>query len=152
MDRFASASPRRICASTRCGAAIVKGWIKNLDKERFELHLFNLGSKSDAETEQARQWAYRLETDRHDVPQVGNADRREQLDVLIYPEIGMDSVTAILANLRLAPVQVTTWGHPRNVGLADDRLLLVGGGARTAERRRALHRAPDRAAESRRVL
>jgi predicted O-linked N-acetylglucosamine transferase (SPINDLY family) len=98
-------------------AAIVKGWVKNLDKERFELHLFNLGSKSDAETEQARQWAYRLETDRHDVPQWATTIAESKLDVLIYPEIGMDSVTAILANLRLAPVQVTTWGHPATSGL-----------------------------------
>jgi predicted O-linked N-acetylglucosamine transferase (SPINDLY family) len=37
--------------------------------------------------------------------------------VLIYPEIGMDPMTAKLANLRLAPVQATTWGHPETSGL-----------------------------------
>ena len=97
--------------------AIVKGWVKNLDRERFELHLFNLGAKSDAETEQARKWAYRLESKRHDVQQWASMIAGSQLDVLIYPEIGMDSTTVVLANLRLAPVQVATWGHPETTGL-----------------------------------
>jgi predicted O-linked N-acetylglucosamine transferase (SPINDLY family) len=37
--------------------------------------------------------------------------------VLIYPEIGMDPMTARLASLRLAPVQMATWGHPETTGL-----------------------------------
>ncbi len=97
--------------------AIVKGWVKHLDKQRFELHLFNLGPKSDAETEQARQWAHRLEGGRHDATQWATIIAGSQLDVLIYPEIGMDSLTIILANMRLAPVQVATWGHPETTGL-----------------------------------
>ena len=42
---------------------------------------------------------------------------RQQLDVLIYPEIGMDSVTQKLASLRLAPVQAAAWGHPETSGV-----------------------------------
>jgi protein O-GlcNAc transferase len=41
----------------------------------------------------------------------------QQPDVLLYPEIGMDSMTGRLASLRLAPVQVATWGHPETTGL-----------------------------------
>jgi predicted O-linked N-acetylglucosamine transferase (SPINDLY family) len=37
--------------------------------------------------------------------------------VLIYPEIGMDPMTARLASLRLAPVQAASWGHPETTGL-----------------------------------
>jgi predicted O-linked N-acetylglucosamine transferase (SPINDLY family) len=37
--------------------------------------------------------------------------------VLIYPEIGMDHMTLRLASLRLAAVQVATWGHPETTGL-----------------------------------
>jgi predicted O-linked N-acetylglucosamine transferase (SPINDLY family) len=36
--------------------------------------------------------------------------------VLIYPEIGMDPMTARLATLRLAPVQCMAWGHPTTSG------------------------------------
>jgi predicted O-linked N-acetylglucosamine transferase (SPINDLY family) len=39
------------------------------------------------------------------------------MDVLLYPEIGMDPTTAKLASLRLAPVQVTSWGQPQTSGL-----------------------------------
>jgi protein O-GlcNAc transferase len=39
-----------------------------------------------------------------------------QFDVLIYPEIGMDSSTYLLANLRLAPLQCAAWGHPITTG------------------------------------
>jgi predicted O-linked N-acetylglucosamine transferase (SPINDLY family) len=97
--------------------AISKGWVKHLDKKRFELHLFNLGAKNDGETEQAREWVHRLETQHHNVKQWAATIAASGLDVLIYPEIGMDSLTVMLANLRLAPVQVATWGHPSTTGL-----------------------------------
>lgn len=39
------------------------------------------------------------------------------LDVLFYPDIGMSPFTYQLALSRLAPVQVTSWGHPITTGL-----------------------------------
>jgi predicted O-linked N-acetylglucosamine transferase (SPINDLY family) len=36
--------------------------------------------------------------------------------VLIYPEVGMDPVSAQLAAQRLAPVQCNSWGHPDTSG------------------------------------
>ncbi|MEZ0370611.1 MAG: hypothetical protein ACAI44_16090, partial [Candidatus Sericytochromatia bacterium] len=39
------------------------------------------------------------------------------LDVLIYPEIGMDFNTYLLAALRLAPLQLALSGHPESSGL-----------------------------------
>ena len=43
------------------------------------------------------------------------ADTR--LDILFYPDIGMDPVTYFLAQARLAPIQCTTWGHPVTTGI-----------------------------------
>jgi protein O-GlcNAc transferase len=40
-----------------------------------------------------------------------------ELDVLIFPEIGMDPMTARLASLRLVRLQVASWGHPETTGL-----------------------------------
>jgi protein O-GlcNAc transferase len=40
-----------------------------------------------------------------------------ELDVLIYPEIGMDALTYYLAHTRLARAQWTTLGHPCTSGL-----------------------------------
>ena len=41
-----------------------------------------------------------------------------RLDVLFYPDIGMDPMTYFLAFARLAPVQCATWGHPVTTGIA----------------------------------
>lgn len=42
--------------------------------------------------------------------------RNQKLDVLVYPEIGMDPVSYFLAFARLAPVQAAWWGHPDTTG------------------------------------
>jgi predicted O-linked N-acetylglucosamine transferase (SPINDLY family) len=41
----------------------------------------------------------------------------DEIDVLIYPEIGMDASIEKLAALRLAPLQCALWGHPVTTGL-----------------------------------
>jgi predicted O-linked N-acetylglucosamine transferase (SPINDLY family) len=40
-----------------------------------------------------------------------------RLDILIYADIGMESLCYGLANARLAPVQCVTWGHPVTTGI-----------------------------------
>jgi predicted O-linked N-acetylglucosamine transferase (SPINDLY family) len=97
--------------------AIVKGWINALDRQRFELHLFNIGGHSDTETDRARRTVQRLESGRRELPQWAATIAASELDVLIYPEIGMDPLTVKLASLRLAPAQAATWGHPETTGL-----------------------------------
>ncbi|ETV91270.1 hypothetical protein, variant 1 [Aphanomyces invadans] len=42
---------------------------------------------------------------------------QEALDVLVYPEIGMDAWMYFLAHRRLAPIQCMFWGHPITTGL-----------------------------------
>lgn len=41
----------------------------------------------------------------------------QRLDILVYPDIGMDPMTYFLAFARLAPVQCATWGHPVTTGI-----------------------------------
>jgi CRISPR-associated protein Csy1 len=43
----------------------------------------------------------------------------DDLDVLVYPELGMHPDTFALAGLRLAPVQCAGWGHPDTTGLTN---------------------------------
>lgn len=97
--------------------AILKGWVRHLDRQRFEVSLFNLGGRSDAQTEQARVWARRIEGGRRTLAQWARTISESELDILIYPEIGMDALTTKLASLRLAPVQAASWGHPETTGL-----------------------------------
>lgn len=97
--------------------AILKGWVENLDPARFELHVFHLGQEADAETARVQARAKRFESGRRDVLRWTQAIAQSAPDILIYPEIGMDPMTAKLAAQRIAPVQVATWGHPETTGL-----------------------------------
>lgn len=97
--------------------ALVKGWFAELDRARFELHAFHLGTSEDGETGFAKEAAARFVQGRRDTGAWVDAIAQSRPDVLIYPEIGMDPMTVRLAALRLAPVQAASWGHPETTGL-----------------------------------
>ena len=97
--------------------AIVRGWLQQLDRSRFEVHIFSLGAADDAQTRLARGLASRFESGPAGLQEWTARIGRSAPDVLIYPEIGMDAVTTKLAALRLAPLQLATWGHPLTTGL-----------------------------------
>lgn len=97
--------------------AIVKGWFENLDRKRVALQAFYLGIIEDQETRVAMSRASHFERGAGGLRQWVDAIVRQQPDVLIYPEIGMDPLALKLASLRLAPVQVASWGHPETTGL-----------------------------------
>ena len=97
--------------------AIVKGWVGHMDRGRFELSLFHLGIRQDAETDYARSRAAHFEAGARPLRRWVDAISERRPDVLIYPEIGMDLTSARLACLRLAPLQLAAWGHPLTTGL-----------------------------------
>jgi len=97
--------------------AIVKGWFERLDPARISLHAFHLGPAQDAQTALARSRAARFVQGRRGVREWAEAILAERLDVLIYPEVGIDPTTVKLASMRLAPLQAATWGHPQTTGL-----------------------------------
>lgn len=97
--------------------AITKGWVRHLDKERFEIWLFHLGSDSDTETDWARRQAAHFKHGPKTVQAWARMISDAHLDALIYPEIGMDALTTQLASTRLAPVQAAAWGHAETSGL-----------------------------------
>ena len=97
--------------------AIVKGWFERLDRERVALEAFYLGAHEDEETRFARAHASHFEARHRELRQWVDAISHRNMDVLIYPEVGMDPMTARLASLRLAPVQAASWGHPETTGL-----------------------------------
>ena len=95
----------------------VQGWLAQLDRRRFLLTCYHTGTKVDAATETARSLCERFVQGA--LPSVEAWCEQILSDaphVLIYPEIGMDPMSAELGALRLAPVQCTTWGHPSTTG------------------------------------
>jgi len=97
--------------------AITRGWVYNIDRTKFELHIFKLDGRSDQETEKARGAVDHFQYQPKSLREWISAIRSQDLDVLIYPEIGMHPLTLQLACLRLAPVQAASWGHPETTGL-----------------------------------
>ena len=108
--------------------AVAKGWVEHLDRTLFELWLFHLGRDNDEETARARRKVAHFEDKRTTLQAWVSAIREAELDVLIYPEIGMDSLTTQLAALRLAPVQATSWGQPETSGFPTMDLYLSADG------------------------
>lgn len=92
-------------------------WPKWLQDAGFEVHLFQLGPQRDATT--ARIAAGLQCFAFHDGPLNALAEqvRSSDLDLLIYPEIGMDMRLLPLAATRLARCQAAAWGHPTTTGL-----------------------------------
>jgi predicted O-linked N-acetylglucosamine transferase (SPINDLY family) len=97
--------------------AITKGWITHLDPSRFEVYVFHLGLSADGETAHARREATEFVDKPRTLADWTQAILEAELDALVYPDIGMDSMTTQLAAQRLAPVQAAGWGHPDTTGL-----------------------------------
>jgi protein O-GlcNAc transferase len=97
--------------------APVRGWFEHFDPARVALHAFYLGARRDEQTRFAMERAAHFEIVGGGVRALAEAVLARDLDVLIYPEIGMHPATVRLASLRLAPVQIVSWGHPETSGL-----------------------------------
>ncbi|MBI1890311.1 MAG: tetratricopeptide repeat protein [Burkholderiales bacterium] len=97
----------------------IKGWLEQLDPGKFALYGYFTGKQAlkDAQTDIARMRFERFVEDTDSLEELASAIRADELDVLIYPEIGMSPISASLAALRLAPVQCNSWGHPQTSGL-----------------------------------
>jgi CRISPR-associated protein Csy1 len=96
-----------------------RSWITELDRDRFEVFVYHLFPGQDAV---AREVAARADR----FVEFGGSRARpsvvapvicdDVLDVLVYPELGMDHTSFALAALRLAPRQLAGWGHPVTSG------------------------------------
>lgn len=99
------------------GAVWLLGWLRHRDRERFEIFGYHTGSKTDEKTEEFRKQCDHFY---HNPSNLEAACRRiagDRLHVLVYPELGMDAQTQLMAGLRLAPIQCVGWGHPVTSGL-----------------------------------
>jgi protein O-GlcNAc transferase len=96
-------------------------WLTDLDREQFDVSFYSLSGGVDEITT-----AISARADRVHAFAGGDAlpstlapiIRSERLDLLVYPELGMDQATFALASMRLAPRQYAAWGHPVTTGHA----------------------------------
>ncbi|GAC1619177.1 MAG: hypothetical protein NVS4B4_04380 [Bradyrhizobium sp.] len=94
----------------------VKGWLKMLDRNRFRVAGYYTSAERDDETDAAEEMCDRFVQGPLSLDDWRRAILDDAPHVLIFPEIGMDKVSAQLAAQRLAVVQCVSWGHPVSSG------------------------------------
>ncbi|QTA90106.1 tetratricopeptide repeat protein [Desulfonema magnum] len=92
-----------------------QGIIKNLSKEKFHVTLFCFSEKQ--KTVADTFGADEVVVLPNHLKKAREKIAEHSLDILFYPDIGMDSLTYFLAFSRLAPVQCVTSGHPVTTGI-----------------------------------
>ena len=96
-----------------------RSWIARLDRSRFEIYIYHLHRElTPLMQELARDvdGVRRFPSGTLVPSRIAQVIRNDDLDVLVYPELGMDATTFALAALRLAPLQCAAWGHPVTTG------------------------------------
>jgi len=93
------------------------GMLKTLSRDDFEVVLIRLPGDEDEMTKRIDGACDKVIPVPYDLEQTRHLIADETLDVLFYPDIGMDPFTYYLAFARLAPVQITSWGHPDTTGI-----------------------------------
>lgn len=94
------------------------GWLQHADRANFELHLFPLECQHDWMSGYLSSLVDHYHEGSTDTETAARRIRDADLDILLYPEIGMDPLSMRLAALHLAPVQCVANGHPVSTGLA----------------------------------
>ena len=95
----------------------IKGWLQELDRTRFHVFGYYTGGERDDQTEMAATLCRRFVQGPLSLDAWRRAILEDAPHALIFPEIGMDKVSAQLAAQRLAAVQCVSWGHPVTSGL-----------------------------------
>lgn len=92
-------------------------WIDAIKAEGFEVEVYQLGPEADAFTTRLIAAADRGAVLKGSIEHIAEEIAGRGLDLLIYPELGMDGRTFALASMQLARVQLCAWGHPVTTGL-----------------------------------
>jgi predicted O-linked N-acetylglucosamine transferase (SPINDLY family) len=93
------------------------GLIRDLPRDRFDVHVFAIAPQTDDLAEAIRKSADRYVSLPLDLDRVRDAIESAALDIAFFADIGMHPLTYFLAFWRLAPIQMVTWGHSVTSGI-----------------------------------
>src|SRR5260221_7151819 len=94
----------------------IKGWLTELNRDRFHISGYYTSGERDNETDAAETLCDRFVQGPLSLDAWRRTIQNDAPHVLIFPEIGMDKVSAQLAAQRLAAIQCASWGHPVTSG------------------------------------
>lgn len=99
------------------GAKWLIGWLKNHNRQDFEIYCYYTSSLVDQITRQFQIYSDQFHHIPNNLESVCQQIDNDKLHILVFTDIGMEPQTTQMAGLRLAPVQCTAWGHPVTSGL-----------------------------------
>jgi len=99
---------------------LFKGLIFKLNEKLFDVKVFYLGHKNTIDQEFLDNEIIKENLTTISLPKYFKDKIQtilnESLDIIFYPDIGMSTELYYLTFLRLAPKQITSWGHPETTG------------------------------------
>lgn len=121
-DRRANTDPREIAiVSAKLGAGVVgdyfRPWIEGLATAGFKVTAYLVDPPDDEVVGRLRALASRTVCLVGSIEAMATVVRDARHSAIIYPDVGIDARTTLLAALRLAPRQYAAWGHPETTGL-----------------------------------
>ncbi|MDY7019755.1 MAG: tetratricopeptide repeat protein [Cyanobacteriota bacterium] len=93
------------------------GWLQERNTEDFEVSCYYTGNESDRLTNLYQFYSDHFYQLNGEFTEIVQKIYNDQLDILVFLDIGMCPLTTQIASLRLATVQCSAWGHPVTTGL-----------------------------------
>lgn len=95
-----------------------RSWLRRIDRTKFRLCLYHAGTTIDSYTADIKLMCDEFHHYPKDFSGLLAQLRADRPDIIQYTNIGLSMLTLKLAAMRIAPVQVNTWGHPITSGLS----------------------------------
>lgn len=96
---------------------LIRGWLSRLDRRKFAIYGYHTKREEDPATALAVELCDRFVQGPMTIDRWREEILSDRPHILIYPEIGMDGMSVLLAAQRLARVQCMAWGHPETTGM-----------------------------------
>lgn len=96
---------------------LFKGLVSKLPRDRYEVTVMTYDAALDRDWQVISRAANRSLLLPNNLAEARKKIGELELDVLLYPDIGMDPASYYLTFARLAPVQSVCWGHPVTTGV-----------------------------------
>lgn len=92
------------------------GRVEHLDRSRFHVTVCSAFQGTDEFVRRFQNAADAFVQIPRDVSSAIRLLREQNLEILVFTDVGMDALTSTLSFSRMAPIQCATWGHPETTG------------------------------------
>ena len=92
------------------------GRVQHLDRDRFDVVVLSAQESEDPMDQAFRDAAETFVHVPHEIGAARTLIAEQDLDLLLFADVGMDTMTSTLVYSRMAPIQMVTWGHPVTTG------------------------------------